>query len=83
MSSQSSEQSRVIESILSAAASLLPVNLPAELKTNFMSALAAALDNMDIVTRSEIEVQEAVLLRAREKISELEVRISELESQDR
>ena len=34
---------------------------------------------MDLVTREELEVQEKVLLRTREKLEALEVRISELE----
>ena len=34
---------------------------------------------MDLVTREELEVQEKVLLRTREKLEALETRITELE----
>jgi len=59
---------------------VLPAGLSDEAKASFSNAVTAALDNMDIVTRQEIEVQETVLSRAREKISQMEARITELES---
>ena len=34
---------------------------------------------MDLVTREELEVQEKILLRTREKLEALEARITELE----
>ena len=80
MSDQSSEKSRVIQSILSVVGSLLPAGLSENIRANFLATFRAALDNMEIVTRSEMEVQEAVLQRAREKIIDLEARIEELES---
>ena len=46
-----------------------------------MASVRAALENMDFVTRSEIEVQEAVLRRARDRIKELEARVEKLESE--
>ncbi len=75
------EKSRLIANTLAAVGALLPANLSEEIKANISNSVKVALDSMDIVTRQEIEVQEAVLSRAREKISELEARINELESQ--
>ncbi len=80
MSTVASDKSRLIENILSAVGSLLPPDLKEDVKTNLLSSFRTALENMDIVTRQEIEVQETVLRRAREKISELEARVGELET---
>lgn len=50
-----------------------------DLETNFRSVLAAGLNKLDLVTREEFEVQEAVLERTREKLEELAERLKELE----
>ena len=50
-----------------------------ELEQNFRSVLRAGLGKLDLVTREEFEVQEAVLVRTREKLEALEKRLAELE----
>ena len=80
MTNSSTEKSRLIENVLAAVGAILPANLSEEVKANLSTTVTTALDNMDIVTRQEIEVQETVLRRAREKINELEARIEELEA---
>jgi len=50
-----------------------------DLENNFRSVLRASLSKLDLVTREEFEVQEAVLLRTREKLEALEARLTELE----
>jgi len=42
--------------------------------------LSAAFAKLDLATREELEVQAKVLVRAREKLSELEARVAELEA---
>ncbi len=79
MNSQS-EKSRLIENVMSMAGSMLPPNLKEDVRTKVLAGFRITLENMDIVTREEIEVQETVLQRAVEKISELEARVLELES---
>lgn len=81
MAESTSEKTRLIENVLAAIGAILPANVSEEVKTSFSNAVTTTLDNMDIVTRQEIEVQEMVLMRAREKIKELEARIEELEAQ--
>ena len=51
----------------------------ADLQKNFRAALQAGLTRLDLVTREEFEVQQAVLLRTREKLEALEKRLAELE----
>lgn len=60
---------------------LLPSGLPEDIKKNFLNSIRLMFENMDFVTREEIEVQETVLRRARMKIRELESRVSALESE--
>ena len=50
-----------------------------DLEKNFRSVLQSGLDKLELVTREEFEVQEAVLQRTREKLEALEERLKELE----
>lgn len=53
--------------------------LGTDLEDNFRSVLRSGLSKLDLVTREEFEVQEAVLARTREKLEALEARLQELE----
>ena len=50
-----------------------------ELEENFRSVLQSGLGKLDLVTREEFEIQEAVLARTREKLEALEKRLEEIE----
>lgn len=52
-----------------------------ELQQTFKSALQAGLARLDLVTREEFDVQQAVLLRTREKLEALERTVIALEAQ--
>ena len=52
-----------------------------ELQQTFKSALQAGLGKLDLVTREEFDVQQAVLLRTREKLETLERTVAALEIQ--
>ncbi len=51
-----------------------------DLEKNFQSVLKSGLGKLDLVTREEFEVQEAVLARTREKLEALESRLEKMES---
>ena len=75
-----SEQS--IEELARKLAESVPDNLRAirdDLEDGFRSVLKNGLDKLDLVTREEFEVQEAVLAKTREKLEALEARLTELE----
>ncbi len=58
----------------------LLANTPvAEVQKNLRALLQSTFAKLDLVTREEFDVQNAVLLRAREKITQLEARLAELE----
>ena len=52
-----------------------------DLDKNLRALMSATFAKMDLVTREEFDIQKAVLSRTREKLSELETRLVELEKQ--
>ncbi|NCF74791.1 MAG: accessory factor UbiK family protein [Gammaproteobacteria bacterium] len=50
-----------------------------DLETNFRGVLRSGISKLDLVTREEFDVQEAVLARTREKLEHLETKLEELE----
>jgi len=55
-------------------------SLGEEVDRKIKQVLQAQLGKLDIVSREEFDVQTHVLLRTREKLTEMETRLSELES---
>lgn len=51
-----------------------------DLENNFRSVLRSGLSKLDLVTREEFEVQEAVLARTRQKLGALEERLQSIEA---
>lgn len=51
-----------------------------DVEKNIKVLLSGAFSRLDLVTREEFEVQEAVLQRTREKLTELEGKMAELEA---
>jgi BMFP domain-containing protein YqiC len=54
-----------------------------DLEKNMRALLAQGFSKLDLVTREEFDVQAQVLARAREQLTALEVRITELEAQSK
>ena len=72
-----------VESIARKLADAVPDGLRSireDLENNFRSVLRSSLSKLDLVTREEFEVQEAVLAKTREKLETLEARLKELEN---
>ena len=61
-------------------AELFPGRLSADVKKNLDATVRAAFARMDLVTREELEVHEAVLIRTRQKLEALEAQLAELEN---
>lgn len=57
-------------------------SLQGDIERNVRTALEAALRQMNLVSRDEFEIQQAVLQRTREKLEALEARVAQLEQQD-
>ncbi len=50
-----------------------------DLEANFRGVVRGSLAKLDLVTREEFEVQEAVLVKTRAKLDALEARLEDLE----
>lgn len=59
----------------------LRADLGRDLENNLRSALRAMFDRLDLVSRDEFDVQQAVLARTRAKLTALERQVAELEKQ--
>lgn len=71
-----------IENIARKLAEAVPEGLRSvreDLESNFRSVLRASLAKLDLVTREEFEVQEAVLAKTRQKLEALEARLEDIE----
>lgn len=71
-----------VESLASKLAEAVPEGLRSmreDLEDNFRAVLRSSLSKLDLVTREEFEVQEAVLAKTRDKLEALEARLKELE----
>jgi BMFP domain-containing protein YqiC len=71
-----------IENLASKLAEAVPEGLRSmrdDLESNFRGVLRTGISKLDLVTREEFEVQEAVLARTREKLERLEAKLDELE----
>ena len=79
---QSGMTDESIENLARKLADTVPDGLRAmrdDLEENFRGVLQTGLGKLDLVTREEFEVQEAVLARTREKLEQLEAKLKELE----
>lgn len=66
---------------LSAKLSAVANSSPAkDIEKNMRALLAQGFSKMDLVTREEFDIQAQVLSRAREQLTALEARVSELEA---
>lgn len=73
---------KVIDDLARRLAAAVPEGLSAlkrDLETNFRSVLQAGLTKLDLVSRTEFDVQAGVLKRTREKLEQLEQRLAEME----
>ncbi|MBT8098637.1 MAG: accessory factor UbiK family protein [Gammaproteobacteria bacterium] len=73
---------QTIENLAAKLAASLPDgvrSMQTDIEQNFKSVLKSGLTRLDLVTREEFDVQEAVLARTREKLEALEKRLDEIE----
>lgn len=51
-----------------------------DVEENFRAVLRSGIGKLDLVTREEFEIQEAVLARTREKLEALEAKLEEIDT---
>jgi BMFP domain-containing protein YqiC len=73
-------QTRLLDDLSARISELLAASPAKDVERNLQALLSAAFAKLDLATRAEIEIQAKVLARARDRLSELEARVAELES---
>ena len=71
---------KILEEINSKVSELISQSPVKDVEKNVRAMLASTFSRLDLVTREEFDVQQEVLLRTREKLSQLEARMAELEA---
>jgi len=73
-------QTSLLEDLTARISEFLATSPAKDLEKNLKALLSAAFAKLDLATREEFEVQTQVLSRTREKLTELERRVVELEA---
>jgi ubiquinone biosynthesis accessory factor UbiK len=73
-------QTRIFEDLSARLGEIIAAGPAKDVEKNLRAMLSAAFAKFDLATREELEIQAKVLARTREKLSELEARIAELEA---
>ncbi len=69
----------IIEEINSKVSEILQNSPAKDVERNVRAALSSVFSRLDLVTRDEFDVQQNVLQRTREKLTQLEAKVAELE----
>lgn len=75
------QNQRLFEEINERVRSVLAQSPAADIEKNMRAMLTSLFSRLDLVTREEFDVQREVLARTRQKLTELEARVAELEKQ--
>jgi BMFP domain-containing protein YqiC len=73
-------QTRLFEDLSARLGEIIAAGPAKDVEKNLRAMLSTAFAKFDLATREELEIQAKVLARTREKLSELEARIAELEA---
>ena len=73
-------RTRILEDLSARISEFLAASPAKDVEKNVRALLSAAFAKLDLATRAELDIQAKLLARAREKLSELEARVAELES---
>jgi BMFP domain-containing protein YqiC len=72
-------RSRLVDEVGERMRQVLETSPAKDLEKNVRAVLAGVFSRLDLVTREEFDVQREVLLRTRERLNELELKLAELE----
>jgi len=70
---------KIFEEVSAKIKDVLGQSPAADIEKNLRAVLHSVFNQLDLVTREEFEVQQAVLLRTREKLEQLEAKFTEME----
>ena len=72
---------KVIDDINAKISQVLAATPAGDVEKNLRASLQGVFSKLDLVTREEFEVQQAVLVRTREKLDRLETQVAAMEKQ--
>jgi BMFP domain-containing protein YqiC len=72
---------KVLDEINAKISQVLAASPAGDVEKNLRASLQGVFSKLDLVTREEFEVQQAVLVRTREKLDRLETQVAAMEKQ--
>ncbi len=72
-------ETRFLDELNKKVSELIAASPAKDIEKNLRALLSSAFSRLDLVTREEFDIQQAVLARAREKLEHMEARVAELE----
>ena len=79
MNDKTYSQMELLDRLMDTARAVIPESLGKDVRDNLRAAVQEVLNDLDVVTREELEVQKAVLSKTRSKVDEMEAIIADLE----
>jgi ubiquinone biosynthesis accessory factor UbiK len=76
-------QANVLDEVSARVREILAAGPAKDVERNLRAMLATVFERLDLATREELDIQQRVLARTREKVSALEARVAELEAKIR
>jgi ubiquinone biosynthesis accessory factor UbiK len=73
-------QTNALDEIGAKLREILATSPAPDVEANLRAMLASVFERLDLATREQLDVQERVLARTREKLSALEARVADLEA---
>ena len=73
-------QTRLLDDLSARISEFLAASPAKDVQKNVQALLSAAFAKLDLATRAELDIQAKVLARSRERLTELEARVAELEA---
>lgn len=72
-------ETRFLDELNKKVSDLIAASPAKDVEKNVRALLSSAFSRLDLVTREEFDVQQAVLARTREKLAQMEARVAEME----
>jgi ubiquinone biosynthesis accessory factor UbiK len=73
-------QANLLDEIGTRVRDILAAGPAKDLEKNLRAMLASVFERLELATREELDIQQRVLARTRDKVSALEARVAELEA---
>lgn len=71
----------MLDKIRQAIQAVLPAELTADVKKNIDAVVKSNFEKMNLVTREQMEIQEKILQRTRQRLIELEKQVEKMEAE--